>query len=100
MADIEGFLEGFLKQQISPQGALGGAISDIEGRRKNKLELALLSKKLEMQALTPQTSELGSITTTISHGGSIDSFQPILTSLLFTIIILYLSISIFRKKDY
>ncbi|MCP5061257.1 MAG: ABC transporter permease subunit [Ignavibacteriae bacterium] len=50
--------------------------------------------------ITPKTSELGSITTTISLGGSIDSFQPILTSFLFMVIILYLSISIFRKKDY
>lgn len=50
--------------------------------------------------ITPKTSELGSITTTLSVGNSFDSYQPIWTSLLFTIFVLYLSISIFRKKDY
>ncbi|MEE9430156.1 MAG: ABC transporter permease subunit [Melioribacteraceae bacterium] len=50
--------------------------------------------------IVPKTSELGSITTSLSLGGEIDSFQPIWTSLLFIILTLYFSILIFSKKDY
>ena len=48
----------------------------------------------------PKTSELGSLTTEIAIGYGIDDFQPILTTLAFTILVLYGSIIIFSKKDY
>lgn len=44
----EGFLQGLLSQQLSPQGLVGGELSDIETRRKNRLALALESQKIEL----------------------------------------------------
>jgi ABC-type transport system involved in multi-copper enzyme maturation permease subunit len=51
--------------------------------------------------IVPKTSELmGSILINITAGKSIDSFQPVITSLIFLILMLLLSIVIFRKKDF
>lgn len=50
--------------------------------------------------LVPKTSELGSMTANLAAGGSIGSFQPIISSFLFMILSLGLSIFIFNKKDY
>jgi ABC-type transport system involved in multi-copper enzyme maturation permease subunit len=51
--------------------------------------------------IIPKTSELmGEITIKIAMGKSITSFQPVLTSLLFLIFILGITILIFRKKDF
>ena len=44
----EGFLQGLVGQQLSPQGLVGGELSDIEQRRKNRLALALESQKIEL----------------------------------------------------
>ncbi len=48
----------------------------------------------------PKTSELFTITIDLSNGNGIFSWQPIITSLLFMILTLALSITIFSKKDY
>lgn len=50
--------------------------------------------------IVPKTSELGSITTDLVIGYKIDSYQPFVTSLIFLILNLYLSIIIFNKKDF
>ena len=50
--------------------------------------------------IIPKTSELGSITTDLAKGGSIADYQPILSSFLFMILSLALSVIIFSKKDY
>lgn len=50
--------------------------------------------------ITPKTSELGSITTELSMGYGTTSYQPILTSFAFLVLVLYISIIIFNKKDY
>ena len=51
--------------------------------------------------IVPKTSELmGSVLSNITSGKSIDSFQPVITSLIFLILMLLLSIVIFRKKDF
>ena len=50
--------------------------------------------------IIPKTSELASITANLAAGGSIDSYQPIISSFLFMILSLGLSIFIFNKKDY
>ncbi len=50
--------------------------------------------------IVPQTSELGSIAKDLALGQRVISFQPLLVSTLFIILILYLSIIIFDKKDY
>ena len=51
--------------------------------------------------IVPKTSELmGSVLINITAGKSIDSFQPVITSLVFLILMLLLSILIFRKKDF
>ena len=50
--------------------------------------------------IIPKTSELGSLTTELAIGYGIYEYQPILTTLAFTILVLYTSIIIFSKKDY
>ncbi len=50
--------------------------------------------------IIPKTAELGSITSDLAAGGEIMDWQPIITSLLFTFLILGGSIIIFNKKDY
>lgn len=50
--------------------------------------------------IVPQTSELGSITTELSMGYGISSIQPFIFSSIFLVLILYLSIIIFGKKDF
>ena len=51
--------------------------------------------------IVPKTSELmGSVLNNITAGKTIDSFQPVITSLVFLILMLLLSILIFRKKDF
>lgn len=50
--------------------------------------------------ILPKTNELGEITANIASGAAIGDYQPILTSLLFMILSLTLSIIIFSKKDY
>jgi ABC-type transport system involved in multi-copper enzyme maturation permease subunit len=50
--------------------------------------------------ILPKTQELGIITGGIAQGDGITDYQPILTSLLFLILNLFLSIIIFNKKDY
>jgi len=51
--------------------------------------------------IVPKTSELmGTVLTNITQGKSIDSFQPVITSLVFLILVLLLSILIFRRKDF
>ena len=50
--------------------------------------------------IIPQTSELGSIAKDLALEQTVISYQPIAVSLLFIILILYLSIIIFNKKDY
>jgi hypothetical protein len=43
---------------------------------------------------------MGSVLMNITTGKEIESFQPVITSLVFLILILLLSIIIFRKKDF
>lgn len=50
--------------------------------------------------IVPKTSELSDIMSDLVSGDGIVEWQPILTSLAFIILIIYLSISIFSKKDY
>ena len=51
--------------------------------------------------IVPKTSELmGSLLNNITAGKEIESFQPVITSLVFLILMLLLSIIIFRKKDF
>jgi len=50
--------------------------------------------------IIPKTSELGSLTTEIAIGYGIDDYQPILTTFGFLVLVLYISIIIFNKKDY
>jgi ABC-type transport system involved in multi-copper enzyme maturation permease subunit len=50
--------------------------------------------------IIPKTSELGSLTTEMAMGYGIDEYQPILSTLIFTVLVLYTSIIIFSKKDY
>ncbi|OGU35580.1 MAG: hypothetical protein A2068_05025 [Ignavibacteria bacterium GWB2_35_6b] len=50
--------------------------------------------------LIPKTAELSSININIVQGMGIDEYQPIITSFLFMILTLALSIIIFNKKDY
>jgi len=51
--------------------------------------------------IIPKTSELmGSLLINITAGKEIESFQPVITSLVFLILMLLLSIIIFRKKDF
>jgi ABC-type transport system involved in multi-copper enzyme maturation permease subunit len=51
--------------------------------------------------IVPKTSELmGSLLINITAGKEIESFQPVITSLVFLILMLLLSIIIFRKKDF
>lgn len=50
--------------------------------------------------IVPKTSELSSITNSLILNKSIDSYQPIISSLLFMILTLALTIIIFSKKDY
>jgi ABC-2 type transport system permease protein len=51
--------------------------------------------------IVPKTSELmGSILINITSGKGIDNFQPVITSLVFLILVLAFSIAIFRKKDF
>lgn len=50
--------------------------------------------------IIPKTTELGSIMADVATGYGIDDFQPIITSFLFIILTIYLSITIFSKKDY
>ncbi len=50
--------------------------------------------------ITPQTSELSTITSDLAAGNSLLSVEPIVVSILLMISILTLSIFIFSKKDY
>jgi hypothetical protein len=50
--------------------------------------------------IIPKTSELGKLTTEIALGYGIDEYQPIITTFLFMVLVLYISIIIFSKKDY
>ena len=50
--------------------------------------------------IIPQTSELGSMAKDLALEQTVVSYQPIAVSFLFIILILYLSIIIFNKKDY
>lgn len=51
--------------------------------------------------IIPKTAELmGEITIKLASGRSIDNYQPVLTSLLFLIFMLGISLFIFRKKDF
>ena len=50
--------------------------------------------------IIPKTAELSSININIAQGLGIDEFQPIISSFLFMILTLALSIIIFNKKDY
>ena len=51
--------------------------------------------------IVPKTSELmGSVLNSITAGKAIETFQPVITSLVFLILMLLLSIVIFRKKDF
>jgi ABC-type transport system involved in multi-copper enzyme maturation permease subunit len=51
--------------------------------------------------IVPKTSELmGSLLINITAGKEIESFQPVITSLVFLILTLLFSIIIFRKKDF
>jgi len=50
--------------------------------------------------IVPQTSDLSTITTSLAVGNSVDSFNPIIFSFVYIILILLGSIFIFRKKDY
>ena len=51
--------------------------------------------------IIPKTAELmGEITLKLASGRSVDNYQPVLTSLLFLIFMLGISIFIFRKKDF
>ena len=51
--------------------------------------------------IVPKTSELmGSLLMNITAGKEIESFQPVITSLVFLILMLLFSILIFRKKDF
>lgn len=50
--------------------------------------------------ITPQTSELSTITSDLATGNSLLSLEPIFTSLILLIIFLSISIVIFNKKDY
>ena len=50
--------------------------------------------------ILPKTNELGELTSNIATGSSIGDYQPIVTSLIFMILSLTLSIIIFSKKDY
>jgi hypothetical protein len=48
----------------------------------------------------PKTSEIGKITSELALGIGISEYQPLITSFLFLILNLSLSIIIFSKKDY
>lgn len=48
----------------------------------------------------PKTSEIGSLTTELAIGYGVDDYQPIITTLIFTVLVIYISIFIFSKKDY
>ena len=51
--------------------------------------------------IVPKTSELmGSVLNSITAGKEIESFQPVITSMVFLILMLLFSILIFRKKDF
>lgn len=50
--------------------------------------------------LLPKTQELGTATGAIARGEGIADFQPLISSFLFLILNLFLSIFIFSKKDY
>lgn len=50
--------------------------------------------------IIPKTSELGTLTTELALGYGIDEYQPIISTFIFTILVLYISIIIFSKKDY
>jgi ABC-2 type transport system permease protein len=51
--------------------------------------------------VVPKTSELmGSLLMNITAGKEIESYQPVITSLIFLILMLLLSIIIFRRKDF
>ncbi|MCB9209079.1 MAG: ABC transporter permease subunit [Ignavibacteriales bacterium] len=50
--------------------------------------------------IIPKTSELGSLTTELAMGYGIDEYQPILSTFIFLVLVLYISIIIFSKKDY
>ncbi len=50
--------------------------------------------------IVPQTSDLSTITLSLALGNPIENFAPVFTSILYIILILYISIFIFSKKDY
>ena len=72
---------------------------------RDQLSILFKSKFVEsfmdiLYYITPKTTELGGITNNLAVGGGIDDYQPILSSLVFMILILALSIITFSKKDY
>lgn len=48
------FLQGFAQNQLGPTGYLGGQLEDQAQRRQKKLELAMQSKKIEMELAAKQ----------------------------------------------
>lgn len=52
--DTEGFLSGFIQQQLSSQGFLGQTLEDQAQKRKNKLQLALESARTEQELMKKQ----------------------------------------------
>jgi len=51
--------------------------------------------------IIPKTSELiGNITVNLAVGEGIVDWQPVLTSLAFTVVVMWYAIFIFRKKDF
>ncbi|PID59853.1 MAG: hypothetical protein CR986_04745 [Ignavibacteriae bacterium] len=50
--------------------------------------------------IIPKTTELGSLTTELAIGSGVGDWLPIITTFLFMILVLYISIFIFNKKDF
>lgn len=72
---------------------------------RENLYLLIDSKWLEtildaLYYITPQTSELGTISADIAVGGGVSDSLPIILSSIFMILTISLSIIIFSKKDY
>ena len=72
---------------------------------RDKLALLIKSETVKgilevLYYIFPKTSEMGNITMIASTGGEVQNFQPVITSFLFMILTLYISIIIFNKKDY
>lgn len=68
---------------------------------KDFIESDIVSYLLEIfYYIVPKTTELGNFTELLTEGSLIPEWQPILSTLAFTILTFYLSIFIFNKKDY